>query len=188
MRLAVRISLALVGLGPTQTSKRSHVAQMPGAAFSCAHRRHLPAQTLRDLTQRQLAQGEQVRLLKKMLECPFGLLRHVNLSFAQAIHQLFRRDVHELDVVGLFKDGVGQGLADHDAGDLRDDIVDAFDMLHVKGRVDIDAGLQEFLDILPAFGVPGALGVGVGQFIDENKRRPGARPASRSSSRKVTPR
>ena len=38
-------------------------------------------------------------------------------------------------------------LADPDSGDLGDDVVQAFDVLHVQRRVDIDPARQDFLDI-----------------------------------------
>ena len=43
-------------------------------------------------------------------------------------------------------------------------------MLHVDRGVDIDSGVEQLLDILPAFGMPRARGVGMRQFIDEDQR------------------
>ena len=89
----------------------------------------------------------------------------------EPLDQLVRRDVDQLDFVGLLEHGVGQRLADDDAGDLGDDVVEAFDVLDVERRPDVDARVEQFLDVLPALGVPQALGVGVGQLVDEDQLR-----------------
>ena len=44
-------------------------------------------------------------------------------------------------------------------------------MLDVQGRVDVDAGRQQFLDIQVAFGVTAARNVAVRQFIDQHQAR-----------------
>ena len=45
-------------------------------------------------------------------------------------------------------------------------------MLHVEGRDDVDAGVSNLLDALPALLVHGAGDVGVGELIDEHPLRP----------------
>ena len=42
-------------------------------------------------------------------------------------------------------------------------------MLDVDGGVDVDAGAQEFLDILIPLGVAAARRVGVGELVDEDE-------------------
>ena len=69
-------------------------------------------------------------------------------------------------------DAVGHGLAHADAGDPRDDVVQAFDVLDVERRVDVDAGGQQFLDIQIALGMPAARRVGVGELVDQHQLRP----------------
>ena len=44
-------------------------------------------------------------------------------------------------------------------------------MLDIQRGVDIDTGIEQFLDILVAFGMPGTGNIGVGEFIDKHKRR-----------------
>ena len=90
----------------------------------------------------------------------------------QPLQQIVGRHVHQLDLVGLLEDGVGHGLAHGDAGDLRDDIVEALEVLDVERGVDVDAAVEELLDVLPAFGMTGAGRVGVGQFVDKDQSRP----------------
>ena len=45
-------------------------------------------------------------------------------------------------------------------------------MLDVEGREDVDAGVEQLLDVLPALRVARALGVRVGQLVDEEQARP----------------
>ena len=54
-------------------------------------------------------------------------------------------------------------------GSLCKDIVQTFNMLHIEGAVDIDAGAEQHMEILPSFGVPTAWRVRVGQFIHQQQ-------------------
>ena len=69
------------------------------------------------------------------------------------------------------KIGVGHGLAHADARDLRDDVVEALDVLDVEGGVDVDAGGQQLLDVQIALGVAAAGRVGVGELVDQHELR-----------------
>ena len=82
------------------------------------------------------------------------------------------RQVDELDLVGGVDDPVGHGLADADAGDLEDGVVQAFQVLDVDGGDDVDAGVAQLFDALPALLVLGARDVRVRQLIDEDPFRP----------------
>ena len=42
-------------------------------------------------------------------------------------------------------------------------------MLDIQRGVDIDTGIEQFLDILVRFSVPGAGNIGMGKFIDQHK-------------------
>ena len=64
---------------------------------------------------------------------------------------------------------VGHGLAHGDAGDARDDVGEAFEMLDVERRPDVDAGVEQFLDVLPALGMAAVGRVGVGEFVDDDE-------------------
>ena len=63
---------------------------------------------------------------------------------------------------------VRDGFAHPDAGDLRNDVVQALDVLDVDGRIDVDAVGEDFLDIEIALGMPAAGRVGVGEFVDQH--------------------
>ena len=54
----------------------------------------------------------------------------------------------------------------------KNSVLDAFNVLDVQSRVDIDACFQKFLDILAAFSVAGSIYVGVGQVLDQDQLRP----------------
>ncbi len=132
---------------------------------------HLRVDPLGGPAQRQLAQGDQVALAEEAVDRPRRLLGHVDLALAQALEQLLGRQVDQLDLVGVLEERVGHGLAHGDAGDLLDDVVEALEVLDVERGVDVDAGVEQLLDVLPALGVARAGGVGVGQLVDQEHRR-----------------
>ncbi len=105
-------------------------------------------------------------------------LGRVDVAVGEPAPQRFRCDVDQLDLVGGADDLVGHLLLLLDAGDLRDDVVEALQVLDVDGRDHGDAGVEQFLDVLPAFRVLAARGVGVGQLVDQHHLRAGA-PARR---------
>ncbi len=123
------------------------------------------------LAQGDLAQGGEV------LDGEEVVLRALRLSLAvdeprlQALEEVGGLYVDELDLVGVVKDAVGDALAHDDAGDGGHHVVQALDMLDVDGGVDVDAGAQEFLDILIPLGVAAARRVGVGELVDEDELR-----------------
>ena len=71
--------------------------------------------------QSKLAQSRQVARREIVFQCTFGLLGDVNFAFLQPLDQIVRRQVDELYGVSAIKNGIGDGLTDADAGDLRDD-------------------------------------------------------------------
>ena len=64
---------------------------------------------------------------------------------------------------------VSRTLTPRDPGD---DVVQAFDMLDVEGRIDVDPGGEQFLDIHVALGMPALRRIGVGKFVDQNEAWP----------------
>ena len=55
--------------------------------------------------------------------------------------------------------------------DLRDDVVEALDVLDIDGGVDVDAVRQQLLDVEITLGMTAAGDVGVGEFVDQHQRR-----------------
>ena len=118
--------------------------------------------------QREFAQRGQVARAEVVGQRRIDPLRGVDVAVGKPAPQRFRRDVDQLDLVGGAHDLVGHLLLLLDAGDLGDDVVEAFQMLDVDRRDHGDAGVEKLLDVLPAFGVLAARGVGVGQLVDQH--------------------
>ncbi len=133
---------------------------------------HLLVDALRRATQRQLAQRRQIAGLEIVLERALGLMRNVDLALVQALNEIAGGEVDKLDLVRLVQHAVRQRLAHADTGDLRDDVVEALDMLDVERRVDVDSGGDQLLDVEIALGVAAARRVGVGELVDEDQLRP----------------
>ena len=73
------------------------------------------------------------------------LLRHVDLALFQTLQEVVRGKIDQLDIIGLFEHRVRHRFTHPHSGDLSNHIVQALQMLHVDGRIDVDARLQEFL-------------------------------------------
>ncbi|MCY1356858.1 hypothetical protein D9M69_433240 [compost metagenome] len=118
---------------------------------------------------RQFAQGRQVGLGKERIDGRPRLLRHIDLAIAQSLQQFPWWQVDQQQFVGFLQYPVRQGFADLHAGDAAHLIVEAFQMLDVDRGVHIDAGGEQFLNVLPAFFVTTAGCVGVRQFVDQHQ-------------------
>ena len=82
--------------------------------------------------------------------------------------QLVGRQVDELHLVGPVEHGVRHGFLDADAGDAADDVVQALEVLDVERGVDVDAGVEQLLDVVPALGMARAFDVGVRELVDQD--------------------
>ncbi len=89
----------------------------------------------------------------------------------QPLDQFGRRQVDEQHVIGTAENRVGHPLAHRNAGDLGNDIGQAFQMLDVECRPDVDAGGNQLFDILVALRMAAVLGVAVRQFVDDDDPR-----------------
>lgn len=115
--------------------------------------------------QRQLAQRGQRAASEELCQRLACLVGHVNLAFLQPPDQIFRRQINQLDLVGLVEHLVRNRLAHRNPGDARNDIVQAFQMLHVERRPDVEAGFQQVRHILVALGMARTLDIRVRQFV-----------------------
>jgi len=122
--------------------------------------------------QRQFAQRGEVAAAEVVRQCGVDPLGGVDVAVVESAPQRLRGDVDELDLVGRAHHIVGHLLLLLDAGDLGDDVVEALQVLHVHRGDHGDAGVEQFLDVLPALGVAAARGVGVGEFVDEHDLGP----------------
>ena len=114
---------------------------------------HVVLDAVGGAAQRQLPQRHQVAFAEEVLRGPLGLRRQVDLAGAQPPDEFVGRRVDHHHLVGGIEDGVGHGLVNADAGDAADHVVQALEMLHVERGVDVDAVVEQFFDVLPAFGV-----------------------------------
>ena len=73
--------------------------------------------------------------------------------------------------VGLLEHAIGHGLAHSDAGNARDDVGEAFEMLDVERGPDVDAGRDQLLHVLPALGMAAFRRVGVSELVDDDQFR-----------------
>src|SRR5262249_9167439 len=71
------------------------------------------------------------------------------------------------DGIGTIEYCVGHCLAHPDVRNLRNHIVEAFDVLDIDRGIDVDAVTHHLFDIEVAFGVPAALNIGVSEFVDQ---------------------
>ncbi len=120
--------------------------------------------------QRDLAQRGEVADPEVVRQRGVDPLGRVDVAVEHAAAQGLGRDVGELDLVGAADDLVGDGLALRHAGDGGDDVAQRFEVLDVDRGDDVDPGVEELVDVLPALGVAGAGDVGVGELVDERDR------------------
>ena len=104
-----------------------------------------------------------------MPERALRLAGNVDLALVQALDEVLGRQVDDLDLGGLVDDAVGDGLAHADASDLRDDIVEALEVLHVERGVDVDAGREQLCHVHVPLGMAGARRVRVRELVDEHE-------------------
>ena len=79
--------------------------------------------------------------------------------------------VDQLHLSGGADDLIGNRLALDDPRDALDHIVDGLEMLDVDGRDDVDAGGENLVYVLPAFGVLRARRIRVRQLVHERNLR-----------------
>ncbi len=73
--------------------------------------------------QRQFAQRGQVARREIMLQRAFGLFGDVDLALLQALNEIVRREVDQLDGIGAVEHRIRHGLAHTHMRDLRDHVV-----------------------------------------------------------------
>ncbi len=118
----------------------------------------------------QLAQLRQFFGRKKVFQGGGDALHRVDFSRLQALAQVFGREVDVHDLVGHRHHIVGNSFFHANSRGALDDFVQAFEVLDIERGNDVDAGLENFLDILIALRIAAAGGVGVGQFVDQRDR------------------
>ena len=107
-----------------------------------------------------------------MLQRPFGLLGDIDLSVLEALDQVGRREIDQLDRIGIVENRVRHCLAHTHMRDLRHDVIQALDVLNVDGGVDIDPPPEQFLDIEIALGVAAARRISMSELVHQDDLRP----------------
>ena len=135
----------------------------------------VPLQPLVDLVgqpeQREFPQRGQVPRPEVVGERGVDLLRRVDVAVRHPAAQRLGGHVDELNLVGGPDHRVGHRLALRHAGDLLDHVGDRLEVLDVDGGDHVDAGVEQLVDVLPAFLVPRARHVRVRELVHQRDLR-----------------
>ena len=116
--------------------------------------------------QGQFAQGRQlVRREEIRQRSPRGV-GQIDFASLEPLDQGFGRQVDN-DQLGLVQHPVRNRLPHPDMGEACNDVVQALDMLDIDRRRNVDARIQQFLDILPALGMAASRSVAVSKLVDQ---------------------
>ena len=138
--------------------------------------------------QRHFAQRGQVALPEKIFRRRRPRGRRDRLCLRAAARAALRREVDEYDLVGQIEDGIGNGLPHGGTSDLPDGVAPAFEVLDVDRGENVDAGVEQFNDVLVALRMTRTGRVGVRELVDERECGCQGRMASRSISPNFVPR
>ena len=117
--------------------------------------------------QRDFAQRGQVAGAKVVGQRRVDPFRRVHVAVSKSAPQRFRCDVDQFDLCCFSDHLVGNGFALFHAGDLCDDVVEAFEVLDVERRDHRDTGVEQCFDVLPTLLVDAARDVAVRILIDQ---------------------
>jgi len=119
----------------------------------------------------QFAQCQKVPASKEIGQGPLHSFNGIDVSAAHPGLQRFWSDIDQDDFIGATQHPVWNTLAHRDAGNALDSRCQAFNVLHVECREDIDPILKQFQHVFIAFFMLAAWNVGVGQFINQDDLR-----------------
>jgi hypothetical protein len=138
--------------------------------FDFAILAHLGIDPIGGASEREFAQRDEVPFAEEILDRAFRLSRDIDLAFLEALQEVIGWQVDELHFVGLFQHRIGHRLPHADPADSSHHVVQALQVLDVQRRIDVDASIEQLLDILPALGMARAFHIGMGQLIDQDQR------------------
>lgn len=141
----------------------------PFNGFDADEIRHLIVDAVSSAAQGQFAQGSQVGRREEVLRRTPRRLGNIDLAFVEARKQLVRSDVDKDHVVGQLQHLVWHRFAYGDAGDPRHDIGQAFQMLDVERRPDMDTRIEQLFRILPALRMPAFGRIAMGEFVEDQE-------------------
>ncbi len=120
-----------------------------------------------DLGKGQLAEADEVSLGKKLAIARWTRSSGIDFAGLEALEQVLGGEVEVHNLVCAGHDFIRDAFLYADAGVLLDDVIERLEVLDIDRADDIDAGGEQVLDILVAFPVLDAGGVGVGEFVHE---------------------
>ena len=134
----------LLGLRIRAYGDKNAIACKRVRAGSPWPRRRARCASTRSATRRSASSRSAKRLgLRKKRSTAFAASsRHVHLAGMQARQQIVRRQIDQLELVGLVENMVRKSFALAHAGDLRDQIVQTLQVLNIDRGPDADAGLN----------------------------------------------
>ncbi|MCY1231016.1 hypothetical protein D9M72_434520 [compost metagenome] len=129
---------------------------------------HLVVDPVGRAPERQFAQCRQVAEAKEAIDSTLGAVGQVYLALLQPLDQFGRREIDEQHLVGPLQYRIRHPLAHRHASDLRNDIGKTFQVLDVERCPDIDAGGDQFLDVLIALRMPAFSRVAVSELVNDD--------------------
>ena len=121
--------------------------------------------------QGQLAEHIQVALAEEVGQRLLDFFGSVYFALTQAGAQLVHSHVHVHHFVGTLEKAVGDGLADDSVGGAVDGVVERFQVLDVDRGHHVDAGVEQFQNILVTLAILAAGNIGVGQLVHNDGLR-----------------
>ena len=120
----------------------------------------------------KFAQSGQIGRREEMLERALGLFGNVDFPFFQPLNQIVGGEVDQLDGVGTIEHGIRHRFTHAHVGDLRHDVVEAFNVLNIDRGIDVDAAVHQLFDVEVAFRVAAPLHIGMGELVHQHDLRP----------------
>ena len=111
-------------------------------ALRLAMATHLLVDRIGGTAHGEFTQGGQISRREVVAKRALRLIGRIDLALPKALYEFVRRQVDQLDLIGALQDRVRNRLAHTHPRDTGDHVVEAFDVLHVQRRPDIDAGGQ----------------------------------------------
>ena len=127
---------------------------------------------VRGLAHRQFTQRDERRLAEEILEGGAGPVGRIDHAALQTVEQRTGRQVDHDHLVRLPHHPVRDRLPDPHARALPDLVVQALDVLHVHRGQDVDARIEQDVNVLPSLGARRAGDVGVRELVDDRHLGP----------------
>ena len=164
-----RAAYESVPLGPSREAYHDPLARLPetGNVMLPPVALHLLVDLVGKPEQGKFPQRREVADPEVVRQRSVNLVCGVDVAVRHAAPQRLGRHVDKLNLVRGAHDGVRHGFPLNDSGNLRHDVVEGLQVLDVQRGDHVDAGVEQLVDILPAFLVARSGDVGVRELVDE---------------------